>query len=160
MDLDGVLWDNLDISSVSRPYFKVGDGMIENREGVRIRVNREAVAFIKWAKENGAIVSTLSWNIPENALEALEKLGVINLFDYQGIEYNPRKYERLLNIITSLRNKGVSIRPEDVVYVDDRDIHVNEIRKYVGNIVFIHLWKEVKDFDEARKVVKSRILDH
>jgi len=158
MDLDGVLWDNLDISSVPRPYFKVADGVIENREGIRITLNNEAVNFVKWARENGAIVATMSWNIQENALEALEKLDALDLFDYQGIEYNPRKYERLLNIISILKGKGISIEPNDVVYVDDRNIHIDEMRKYVGNILFIHIWKEVKDFDEARNIVISRIM--
>jgi magnesium-dependent phosphatase-1 len=158
MDLDGVLWDHLDISSVSRPYYKVAEGVIENREGIRITLNQEAVAFVRWARENGAIVTTMSWNIPENALEALEKLDAMELFDYQGIEYNPRKYERLLNIISIMKEKGILIEPSKVVYVDDRDIHIDEMRKYVGNILFIHIWKEVKGFHEARNIVKSQIL--
>ena len=37
------------------------------------------------------------------------------------------------------RRLGVEVSPCEVVYVDDRDIHLEEIRRLVGDIIFIKM---------------------
>ncbi len=158
MDLDGALWDHLDISTVSPPYHRLGSGKIGDNNGTVITVFPEALEFIRWCRENGAITSTLSWNYKEYAMEALEKLGIMDLFDYHETEFSPAKDQRLLQLLAELRAKGLAIPPERVAYVDDRDIHMDDIRRNVGNIVFLHIWKEVRNYQEARNIIRARII--
>lgn len=158
MDLDGTMWDNLDISTVSPPYESVGPGQLQNWEGKRVTVFNDALEFVRWARSKGAITSTLSWNIRKNATEALDKLGIASLFDYDGIEFTPEKDRRILAVLERLREKGIQIPPERIVYIDDRDIHLNDILKNVGNIVFIKIWSEAGDYSVARNIV-CRSLD-
>lgn len=101
----------------------------ENPEGIRVHINRDAVSLMKLSKEN--------------ALEAVEKLGLSDLFDYNGIEYNHKRYKRLVNILSILEKKGISMDRKDLVYMDGRGIHI---------------WKEAKNFKEANEVVKANIL--
>jgi len=158
-DIDGTLWDCLDISLVAPPYFADGTGRLRSANGTIVRLIPEAVDFVRWCRRNGARVASLSWNIPERALPAIQVLGISDLFDFHATEYTEAKHERLFDLLGKLRRRGIVIPPQRVVYVDDRDIHIESIRKKVGEVVWIHIWKEVPDYGAARKIVSQRILE-
>ena len=157
-DIDGTLWDCLDISLVTPPYFADGEGRLRSSDGTVVRLIPEAVEFVEWCKGNGAKVTSLSWNIPERVFQAVEKLGISGLFDYHATEYTDEKHERLFDLLSELRRRGIDIPPHRVVYVDDRDIHIESIRRKVGDVVFIHIWNEVPNWEAARDIVRNRIL--
>jgi magnesium-dependent phosphatase-1 len=159
MDLDGTLWDHLDISTVSPPYYADGKGRLRSVDGTTIQLYSDAVNFVKWCKRNGAKVTTLSWNKPEYVFQALKVLKVTDLFDFHGTEFTEEKHERLLDLLNKLRRSGIVIPPHRIVYVDDRDIHIGNIRRRVGDVVFIHIWEEVSDYDAAISIVRKEILE-
>jgi len=158
-DIDGTLWDSLDISLVDPPYFADGKGRLRSADGTVVRLIPEATSFLKWCRKNGATVTSLSWNIPERVFPAIEVLGISRLFDFHATEYTDAKHERLFDLLVKLRRKGIAIPPQRVVYVDDRDIHIESIRKKVGDVVWIHIWKEVPDYDAAKRIVREKILE-
>jgi len=157
-DIDGTLWDNLDISLVAPPYFADGKGRLRSADGTIVRLIPEAISFVKWCRKSGAKVTSLSWNIPEHVFPAIDVLGISNLFDFHATEYTDAKHERLFDLLGKLRRRGIAIPPRRVVYVDDRDIHIESIRKKVGDVVWIHIWKEVPDYSAAKKIVWEKIL--
>jgi magnesium-dependent phosphatase-1 len=159
MDLDGTVWDHLNISGVNPPYKRLDPKRIGNADNVTITLFQEAVDFIKWARENGAITTTLSWNRKDYAQEALETFGICNLFDYNSTDHTPDKDQRLLRLINLLNEQGIDIPVQRVVYVDDRDLHMEAINKNIGNIVFINIWKTTKNYTEAMEIVKKKILE-
>jgi magnesium-dependent phosphatase-1 len=159
MDLDGTVWDHLNISGVEPPYTRVNASSIKNRDNVVITLFNEAITFIKWARSNGAIITTLSWNRRDYVEEALETFGISELFDYNSTDHTPDKDQRLLKLIKTLNGNGVHIPVDRVVYVDDRDIHMEEIKKNVGSIVFINIWKSAKNYRDAMAIVKEKILE-
>ncbi len=140
LDLDGTLWDCEDISLLIPPFRRVREGIED---------------FLKWCVAKGLILATLSWNDPRKALEALKALGLLRYFRYHAVEYHPRKHEMLLKLLRRLRDEGINVRPEEVVYVDDRDIHVDYMFKYVGPVKFLHFGVDVRDFHELRKVLEE-----
>ena len=158
MDLDGTLWNHLNISGVSPPYMRVDDASIKNNDNVIITLYKSALDFMKWAKSNGAIITSLSWNRTDYVNEALSKFGITELFDYHSTDYTPDKDQRLLKLIEKLKLSGIDITPDRIVYVDDRDIHMEAIRKNIGDIIFINIWKDIKNYDEAKKIVEDNIL--
>ena len=158
MDLDGTVWDHLDISSVVPPYNLVQNGSISNVQGIRINVFPQAVSFIEWARRHGAITCTLSWNYTDYVMQALSVLGLIGLFDYHETEFSPDKDRRIIHLLEILKAKGIEIPPERIVYVDDRDIHISDIRRNVGNVLFIHIWKSVRDYSEAKRLIEENLL--
>jgi len=157
-DIDGTLWDTLDISLLAPPYVADGKGRLRSADGTIVRLIPEAIDFVKWCRKNRAKVTSLSWNIPERALPAIDVLGISDLFDFHATEYTDAKHERLFDLLGKLRRRGIIIPPQRVVYVDDRDIHIENIRKRVGEVVWIHIWKEVPDYGEAKKIVRKKIL--
>ncbi len=157
MDLDGTVWDNLNISGIMPPYEKINDDKIRGEKTI-VTLYREAVNFIQWSKENGAIITSLSWNKKLHASEALEKFGISDLFDYNSTDVTPDKDQRLLRLLNSLSEKGIHIDVNRIVYIDDRDLHMDNIRKNIGDIIFINIWKTTKDYDEAKKIIMDRVL--
>lgn len=158
MDLDGTVWDHLNISGVEPPYTRINATSIKNRDNITVTLFEDAVKFIKWARDNGAITTTLSWNRRDYVDEALETFGIAGLFDYSSTDHTPDKDQRLLKLINILDEIGIYIPVDRVVYVDDRDIHMDAIKKNVGDIVFINIWKSTKNYGDASKIVKERIL--
>ncbi len=158
MDLDGTVWDHLNISGVNPPYIRIDDIRIKNNDNVIITLYKSALDFMKWARSNGAIITSLSWNRTDYVNEALLKFGIMELFDYNSTDYTPDKDKRLLKLIEDLKISGINITPDRIVYVDDRDIHMESIRKNIGDIIFINIWKDIKDYEGAKKIIENRIL--
>jgi len=158
-DIDGTLWDTLDISLIPPPYMADGKGRLRSADGTIVRLIPAAIDFVKWCRRNGATVASLSWNVPERVFPAIEVLGISDLFDFHATEYTDAKHERLFDLLGKLRQRGIAIPPQRVVYVDDRDIHIESIRKKVGDIVWIHIWKEVADYEAAKRVVRKKVLE-
>ncbi|PSN83428.1 magnesium-dependent phosphatase-1 [Candidatus Marsarchaeota G1 archaeon OSP_B] len=157
MDLDGTLWDHKDISQVEPPYFLLKEGILSNEKGTTVRLYREAVDFVKWCKTKGAVTSTLSWNVERNARLALNTFGVDSLFDEHAIDYPTDKAELLLKVLQRLKNKGIVIHPRNIVYVDDRKIHIERIKNKVGEVIFVNIWGDVANYEEAKKLVQKAI---
>ncbi len=139
IDLDGTLWDHEDISLLNPPFKKINRYIFQDINGNRVRLNLTMVKFIKWARKNGAITSTLSWNLYEPAYQAIKTFNLDKLFDYIVIEPTPRKDQMIKQLIKKIENNiGKHIKPKNIVYIDDRDIHINDIYKNIGKIYFIH----------------------
>ena len=139
IDLDGTMWDNEDISLLTPPFKKLNKDTIVDSWGVTVHLNNEMVMYIKWARVNHALVSTLSWNIYEKAYEALKTFGVTDLFDYITIEETYRKDLMIKKLLDKISvDMGIEFRPEEIVYVDDRDLHIDDIYKNIGPVYFIH----------------------
>jgi magnesium-dependent phosphatase-1 len=159
MDLDGTVWDHLNISGVEPPYTRINSRQIKNPDNTIITIFECAVDFIKWAHENGAITTTLSWNRKDYAQEALQAFGICGLFDYNSTDHTPDKDQRLLQLINSLKEQGIYVPVNRVVYVDDRDLHMDAIRKNIGDIVFINIWKTTKNYLKAKEIVEMKIIE-
>ena len=50
---------------------------------------------------------------------------------------------------------GVKLKPEEILYVDDRDLHVNKVREKVGAIHFIQMWIDAKKPEEILEYVEK-----
>jgi magnesium-dependent phosphatase-1 len=83
------------------------------------------------------------------AYQALRAFELDGYFHYLAIEPHPRKDKMLHRVLKRIREeRGVEIEPKDIVYVDDRDIHIKEIRENIGPVQFIQFGKDVKCFLE------------
>ncbi len=154
IDLDGTVWDHEDVTSLKTPFRRVANDVIEDSLGVKVVLRSGVKEFLSWAKEHGAIISTLSWNEPAIALEALRAFSLEGLFDYHFIEFHPRKHEMLKSLLKRVKaDLNVEIEPERVIYVDDRDLHVADIVRFVGRVKFVYFGKDVNDFNELKSLL-------
>ncbi len=156
-DLDGTLWDHMDISSLTPPFKRIDRGTIIDSRGVRVRVYDEMIHLLIAVKECGAIVSSLSWNNPRIALEAINTLGLDYLFDYHLIANHPFKYILALQLLDVLKTRYY-VEPELVVYLDDRDIHLSEMRSFISNLLYLRPWLEFRTHTDALQAISVSAL--
>lgn len=55
--------------------------------------------------------------------------------------------------IEELESIGYTI--DDVIYVDDRAIHVDKIKQELPDVDFIHMWVDVKSFEELKQLLEK-----
>lgn len=158
LDLDGTLWDSLDISQLKPPFKKVNSNTIVDSKGRYVRLFNGVKNFLSWLKAEGLKVVALSWNIYEIALEALKTFNILKFFDKLYIEYHPRKDLLMKRALKEFSSElGMEIKPCHVIYIDDRDIHINDITSNVGDVFFIKMWDHVKDYNELKELIKSKL---
>ena len=156
-DLDGTMWTHLDVSAMKPPFKLVGEGIIMDSNGEKLRLYPEMVELVKYVKELGGLTSTLSWNRQSHALSALEILGINGLFDYHAIRPTPDKYSYMREVLEKIEEEcgGRRIPPGCIVYIDDREIHLEEILENIGEIVFIRADKCRNNIEKCRESIKA-----
>ncbi len=157
VDLDGTFWDHLNVSSTALPFERVSKFTIRDRNGETLTIKPGVLDFLGWARKNGAIISTCSWNEPDIAISALKTLQVENLFDYQRISPEPRKDLLIMGLISELGEMDENIPEEYVFYLDDRDRHMPEIREHLPRLNFLHMWKVVEGYPAAKHIIASSL---
>lgn len=155
LDLDGTVWDHLDASSLQPPYTRLNDNVAVDSRGVRVTLTRGVRWFLE--KVYGKVALTVcSWNKWDNAFNLLKTFNLHKFFGYFGIENHPHKYLVFKKIIKWYKNRyGEDIGAKEILYIDDRRIHLDEIYKYIGVIRFIQMGVDSRDFYELYELVKE-----
>ncbi len=157
LDLDGTVWSSHDISLHKPPFKRVSDFEIIDSEGSLVKLKPGVIEFLKWAKSVGLKVYSLSWNIPEIAYEALKAFGIYELFDGHCIEFHPHKGKMMKKAFEKYK---LTVEPCEIVYVDDRKTHLNEVLKEIGDVVFIQMNVDVKDFYDLKHILEKMLGKH
>ncbi|MEM0378219.1 MAG: magnesium-dependent phosphatase-1 [Thermosphaera sp.] len=158
LDLDGTLWDHEDISQLHPPFQKIDDLTIVDSKGVRVRVYELMMEIMRRAAENGFILSTLSWNNPEIALQALSAFRLRDSFHYHAIEDHPRKDILALKALRHFM-QAFGCDAFKVVYIDDREIHLDDMLKVLPEACFIRAHRDFSNISEAFLRIKKCIED-
>jgi magnesium-dependent phosphatase-1 len=154
LDLDGTMWDHLDVSKLKLPFRRINGWTIVDANGVPVRLRVYMVKLALWARRNKGIVSSLSWNPPLHALAALHAFGIDGIFDYHVIEPHPWKGRALAKLLRTIwRERRIRIPPNRIVYFDDRDIHLDDIRENVGSVNYVRSNVDCRTFEECRELV-------
>ncbi|MEZ0318490.1 MAG: magnesium-dependent phosphatase-1 [Pyrobaculum sp.] len=155
LDLDGTVWDHEDISSLYPPFRRISQLQIADSKGVVVTLRKHVRDFLIWAR-GGHILSTLSWNDFDVAYQALKAFEIDHYFHYLVIEPHPRKDKMLWRLLRRIKEeKGIEVRPSDILYIDDRDIHIGQIRENLGPVRFLQFGKDVSCFTEVIEYLKS-----
>jgi FkbH-like protein len=112
-DLDDTLWNGT-----------LAEGHIEFID--------ERAELIKCLATRGIISSIASKNDYQAARDVLEQAGIWDYFVFPSISYQP-KGKRVSQII-----QKASLRPENVVFVDDNIINLQEVRFFNTGIMLLH----------------------
>ena len=152
IDLDGTIWDCMDISQLQPPFTRISKNTIIDRYGYPVRLFDYVEEFLAEVRRLGIELVALSWNIYEIAYEALKAFDILKYFNHLLIEFHPHKGLLMKRYLTS---RASYIDPKEIIYIDDRDIHIDEIRELVGEVHFIRAWKDFRSYKEFVDIIKN-----
>ncbi len=151
LDLDGTLWDHEDASRLTPPYEFHGDYLVDST-GEELHLFPGVREFLKWAGGR-FILSIASWNVEERVRPILEGFGLWDYFIFPKIENHPNKADMIARTLKELELSGYNV--EEVIYVDDRDIHIEDVKTTVPSIQFIHMWRDAKSLEELGELLEE-----
>ena len=70
-------------------------------------------------------------------------------FDHKKVEPHPHKQQTISALFAELAASGVRLAPDEVLYVDDRTIHLDAVREAVGPIRFLQYGVDIRSLDEV-----------
>lgn len=148
LDLDLTLWDHRNVTALARPLERVGDDAVEDRQGVRVSLFPGARRLLDGLRERGLIIACASWNNPGPVEEIFGLLGLSPYFDHKKVEPHPHKQHTIGALLAELKAAGVALTPDEVLYVDDRTIHLPAVRAAVGPIRFLQHGVDVATLED------------
>ncbi|MGC9201569.1 MAG: magnesium-dependent phosphatase-1 [Thermoproteota archaeon] len=157
LDADRTIWDHHNVTELRSPFKLVSKDVAEDANGVKVKLNDKLIDFLEFAREKGILVSLASWNEPKNVFELLSLFGIDKYFVFPIAEPHPNKHLMIQKIISNLSKRGIDISPNEILYIDDRDIHLSEIREKIGNVKFLKFGADIKDWKEAINKIENSL---
>lgn len=109
-DLDNTLWE----------------GILNENQNVSLKPKIEEI--LKFLNKKGIIQSIVSKNYEKDAINKLKDLNIEQYFVFPQISYTPK------NILIKNILEFLNIDEEFIVYVDDDEFEINEVKEYFPNI--------------------------
>jgi magnesium-dependent phosphatase-1 len=158
LDCDLTLWDHHDATLLLRPFRRVAPDAIEDRSGVRVTLHSGVRELLDGLKSRGLLVACASWNEPRAVDEIFALLDLDRYFDHKKVEPHPEKHRTIAALLGELAQTGVRLVPDEVLYVDDRRIHLDAIHATVGRIRFIQYGTDIRVLTEVLDIVDGAML--
>ena len=153
-DCDLTLWDHPDVSSLKLPFRLLNEDEVVDSEGEVVRLYKGVREVLRTLKDSGYILSIASWNKPEPVFQLLDLFKLRGLFTYPQVEPHPDKAKMIRRLLERLREDGIEVKPHEVVYVDDRDIHLPKILEEIGPVRFLRMWRDIKDHEDLLRLFR------
>ncbi len=153
-DADNTLWSHLDISKLALPFTLVNGNTISdaNTETFCLFVGiRELLSELQ---RRNIIIALASWNETKPVKEALRLFGIEKFFKIVKAEFHPNKHLMIENILSELLKEGIKIEPDEILYVDDRTVHLERIVERIGSLHFVQMWVDAKAPNEILKFIE------
>ncbi|MEM3384187.1 MAG: magnesium-dependent phosphatase-1 [Nitrososphaeria archaeon] len=157
LDADRTIWSHHDASSLIPPFKRINDNLIIDKYGSRVELNQGLRDFLEHFINLGIYFSISSWNFPENVFELLELFNILKYFSYPVVEPSPNKGLMIKRIVENFKKANIIIFPEEILYIDDRDIHLYEVKRFVGPVNFLRYGFDVVNWVDAISKVEGLI---
>ncbi|MDK2383528.1 MAG: magnesium-dependent phosphatase-1 [Candidatus Korarchaeota archaeon] len=153
LDLDQVLWDHHDATSLALPLRRVDERTLVDASGDKVFLREGVRDFLERAKNKGIYLSTCSWNEPDKAIAALRIFQLDRYFDLLMVEPHPEKDRMMEKILNHFTPRGV--REEETVFVDDKEEMLEKVRRRYPKIrtLRFHPDGDVYSFPDLERIL-------
>jgi magnesium-dependent phosphatase-1 len=149
LDLDRTLWDHHNVTELRAPFTRIDAQTATDATGVHVRLQPGARALLDTLRERRILISIASWNEPAPTFAILEALGLRDYFVHPKVEFHPYKERMVSDLVRELSDKGVRLRPEEILYVDDRALHLRRVRLTVGPVQTLRAGVDIRDLRDV-----------
>jgi magnesium-dependent phosphatase-1 len=153
--LTKTLWTHPDISSLILPFKLVSKDILTDANGETFQLFDGIRELLEGLENRKVIITIASWNKPEPVKEALRLFAIDQFFKIVKAEFHPNKYLMIESIISELARMGIELNAHEILYVNDRTLHLEQIIKKIGPIHFIQMWVDVKTPNEIIEYMKK-----
>jgi magnesium-dependent phosphatase-1 len=138
-DADKTLWSHPNVSDLALPLRLINTNMLADANGEEFQLFDGIRELLSKLQAKSILMTIASWNKPEPVREALRLFEIDSFFTIVKAEFHPEKHQMIANTILELADRGIEVRPNEILYIDDRTIHLENIRKKLGPINFIQM---------------------
>jgi magnesium-dependent phosphatase-1 len=153
-DLDETLWTVSEgLCTLVRPPFRLETpDRLVGKDGLWIELFPGARDLLKFLQKKKCYASIASRNDAAPTLELLEALGVKEYFQFPQLCWKPKE-DSIKKIIKDIQKRDkVTIKPEEVLFVDDWTENVTPVRRWgASGLVF---GQDVHSFEELMALLK------
>ncbi|HEY3247003.1 MAG TPA: magnesium-dependent phosphatase-1 [bacterium] len=154
LDCDLTLWDHPNVSELRSPFTRANDETVADADGIQIRLFPGARALLEGLRERGVLISIASWNRPEPVFEILQLLNLADFFARPKVEFHPYKEKTIAALLDELRSEGIVLAPDEVLYVDDRAMHLRRVMAAVGPIHTLEMGRDITELKQVLDFIK------
>ncbi|BBG24000.1 magnesium-dependent phosphatase-1 [Sulfuracidifex tepidarius] len=154
-DADKTLWDHYNISEFVEPLKRISTDEVEDSTGNKLKLFPHVRSSLQELKRRGFITGMATWNLPEKTSQVLRTLELQDFFDVIISRPFPYKFIMLGDILIELRRRGLNVRREEVVFVDDRRIHFGNVWLYLPGIQCMEMWHDIQDHMDMFKILEQ-----
>mgnify|MGYP001772497648 CR=1 FL=1 len=154
-DADKTLWDHYNVSIFKKPYKLLNQNSIEDSTGNKLTLFPEVRNTLKEIKNMGLTIALATWNLPDKIDEILALLNLKEYFDIIVSRDHPYKFLLLAEIINRAKEKGILVKPEEIMLIDDRKAHFGNIWLYLGNVKCLEMWGDIHNYKDILEKIKS-----
>lgn len=148
-DCDRTLWEHHDVAETKPPYRRVDEDTVEDARGDRVRLFPGAREVLDALLQRGLLISIASWNLPQIVSRIFDALGLTAYFTRPKVEFHPHKDRMIASLLRELAEDGIVLRPEEVLFVDDRLVMLETVRAAVGPIRTLQAGVDIADLKEV-----------
>ena len=148
-DCDRTLWDHEDVSALQPPFRKVDSETAADAQGIPVRLYPGVRDVLETLRRRGIICSVASWNRPEPVYAILDLLDLRGFLTHPKVEFHPNKDRMIESLLRELRDEGIDLRPQEVLFVDDRARNLHIVRGAIGPIETLQPGVDFTDFREV-----------
>lgn len=149
LDCDLTLWNHPNVTALRRPFQRDGEDAVRDQDGVRVALYPGVRRLLDGLRARRLLVAAASWNRPEPVDEIFALLGLAPYFDLKKVEPHPHKERLVAALVADLAARGLALRPDEILYVDDRRIHLDAIHAAVGPVRFLQMGHDIERPDEV-----------
>lgn len=116
---------------------------------MQVRLRSGALELLAGLRAQGVLVSVASWNHSEPVFAIFDLLGLTSFFVRPKVEAHPHKDRTIGAILQELAGDGVVLQPDEVVFVDDKPMHLTQVRQALGAIRTLQVGVDVTDLRDV-----------
>ncbi|MEM0363196.1 MAG: magnesium-dependent phosphatase-1 [Sulfolobaceae archaeon] len=154
-DADKTLWDHHNISEFEEPLRLIDNNTVEDSKGRTLHLFSDVRETLKELKNKGLIVGLATWNIEEKTKKILDILDLTQYFDIIISLQYPYKFLMIGYIIIESYKRGISLKPNEILFLDDRRWNFGNIWLYLGDVKCLEVGKDITSYKDIFKIING-----
>jgi magnesium-dependent phosphatase-1 len=152
-DLDETLWTvSGGLCNLIKPPYRLDTpDRVIGQTGLWAELFPGVRDLLKFLKKKGVYISLASRNDKESAMRLLDFLQVADFFDYPQLCWKPKEdsIKRIIRLIQ--KRDSVTIKPEEVLFVDDWPENVAAVRRW--GATGLRFGQDILSFEDLKKML-------